>query len=309
MGFFGFRSGGAVAFTANPRGTDVRPWCGAPCRSWVALLVRLGLETLPRFDDLSFVTARSVKFAREGGVRVLSVCFTHEEQDRSSIPVSVHVFDSGSPYCAYRLMVHTLAGQCGLVPGIDDPLWVFPATGSVGDLGSGAGSLFPRLTCGRSSPHTRFQYDPAMDWSARAATPQSDAKLSLRSLASTANLLMRTAPAACAVAVIPLCMPPVSAVTTAVILAFGRVRRVSASICALMRWAAPALFSIRGLHSSGLNWVWEIPTWMLLETRPGTGCCGDQEPGVAGLWLTWVYPDCQVTSKCPYLSVSYLDPI
>jgi hypothetical protein len=49
---------------------------------------------------------------------------------------------------------------------------------------------------------------------------------------------------------------------------------VSASTCALMRWAAPARCSSGGLRSSELNWVWEIPTWMLLETRLGIGCCG-----------------------------------
>ena len=67
-------------------------------------------------------------------------------------------------------MVHILTTQCGLAPGIDDRLWVFPAAVSAGDLGSGAGFLFPCLTCGRKGSHPRWHYDPAMDWSARAAT-------------------------------------------------------------------------------------------------------------------------------------------
>ena len=167
---FGFRFDGTPAFTVNPRGTDVRLWRDTPYRSWVALAVRLGLETLSRFDDLSFITAASVKFARDGDIRVLSVCFTHKKQNQSNVPVWVHVPDSGSPYCAYRLLVHILTDQCGLAPGIDDPVWVFPPAVSEGGLGSGAGFLFPRLTY--AGPHSRFQYDPAMDWSARALTTQ-----------------------------------------------------------------------------------------------------------------------------------------
>ena len=169
---FGFRSDGSVAFSVSPDGLDVRRWSATPYRAWVALAVRLGLETLSRFDDLSFITAQSVKSARDGDIRVLSVCFTHKKQHQSNLPVWVHVPDSGSPFCAYRLLVHILTNQCGIAPDIDAPLWVFPSGAVDGDLGSGAGFLFPRLTRGSTGRCTRFQYDPAMDWSARALTTQ-----------------------------------------------------------------------------------------------------------------------------------------
>ena len=73
---FGLAESGAPAFSVNAGAATACYWRDAPYRLWVALAVRLVMEAVARVDDLSFVAAASVTFARDGGVRVLSVCFT-----------------------------------------------------------------------------------------------------------------------------------------------------------------------------------------------------------------------------------------
>ena len=150
----------------------LRYWCKTPYRLWVALAVRLGMETLTRFDDLSYITARSIRFARDAadGTRALSMCFTHRKQNQANTPVWVHVPDSGSPYCAYRLMAHALGSQCGIVPDLNAPLWFFPAAPAAAGLGSGKGFLFPRFLSSPGAFCSRWNYDPVMSWASRAPT-------------------------------------------------------------------------------------------------------------------------------------------
>ena len=106
---FGLAESGAPAFSVDAATCTACYWRDTPYQLWLALAVRLGMETVARMGDLSFITADSVTFAREGDVRVLSVCFTHKKQNQQNTPVWVHVPNSGSPWCAYRLMVHVLS--------------------------------------------------------------------------------------------------------------------------------------------------------------------------------------------------------
>ena len=72
-------------------------------------------------------------------------------------------------------MVHILTTQCGIAPDVDKPLWIFPAAPVAVGLGSGTGSLFPRFSSSSSGLQrkgfcSRWNYNPAMDWSRRATT-------------------------------------------------------------------------------------------------------------------------------------------
>ena len=132
---FGRTSSGAFATSSN-RGQVLR-WCDIPYRRWVALLQQMAFEAVCRFDDLSWVCMRTIRFACQRGwgstLRVLSFAFLRRKNMQHPEAEWMHLPDVG-PRCAYRLAVSVCRSQFGWRVDTDAEIWMPPVT---------TGFLFP----------------------------------------------------------------------------------------------------------------------------------------------------------------------
>ena len=130
-------------------------------RRWVALLCGLGIAVLGRWDDLSWLQANSVTFAREGELRCFSVCFTHRKNVQLNTPEWVTVVEApGDRHCVYRLMVAVFGEAFDLVVDTDAASWSPPPDFR-------RRFLFPQFAvqyCWR-----RYLYNPNMVWGVNRA--------------------------------------------------------------------------------------------------------------------------------------------
>ena len=142
----------------------VRRWSSYCYRRWVALLAGLGVATLGRFDDLTWIQANSVIFGREASLRFVSVCFTHRKNVQRNTPEWATIPEvPGDPHCVYRLLVAVFRLDFDLRVDTDASSWRPPPQW-------GRRFLFPRVLPARS--RSRAGYDPELSWGSRARGAQ-----------------------------------------------------------------------------------------------------------------------------------------
>ena len=146
-------------------GADLVWWSAQRYRRWVALMVSLGFSTLGRFDDLSWLTQHALYWSHQGGVRVVSLCFTRRKQVQLATPEWVHIPDvPGDRHCTYQLLRYCCLVDLGMAVDTEAAQWPpvmqTPAEDDVR-------FLFPRFGQSlRVSPRPRF--DPELLWDRRA---------------------------------------------------------------------------------------------------------------------------------------------